>query len=75
MPVVALSRYPAVTRVHLTAERAQASVMKGKISYQVCEDAIPRLTTTTNPEDLADCDLIIEVRNQKHSTAPQTGPP
>ena len=47
--------------------------MKGKISYQVCEDAIPRLTTTTNPEDLADCDLIIEVRNPKHKQASQTG--
>ena len=38
----------------------KASVQKGKITYQACEDAIPRLTTTLDQADLADCDLIIE---------------
>lgn len=36
------------------------SVERGKITYQQCEDAIPRLRTTTDANDLADCDLIIE---------------
>ena len=43
----------------------KAAVMKGKISYQECEAAIPRLTTTTSADDLADCDLIIEAVPEK----------
>ena len=46
----------------------KASVQKGKITYQACEDAIPRLTTTLDQADLADCDLIIEA-------VPCAGPP
>ena len=43
----------------------KASVQKGKITYQACEDAIPRLTTTLDQADLADCDLIIEAVPEK----------
>ena len=39
--------------------------MKGKITYEQCENAIPRLTTTTDQADLADCDLIIEAVPEK----------
>ena len=39
--------------------------MKGKITYEQCENAIPRLTTTTDQTDLADCDLIIEAVPEK----------
>ena len=41
------------------------SVEKGKITYEQCEAAIPRLTTTTDQADLADCDLIIEAVPEK----------
>jgi threonine dehydrogenase-like Zn-dependent dehydrogenase len=41
------------------------AVEKGKITFQQCEDAIPRLTTTTDANDLADCDLIIEAVPEK----------
>ena len=53
----------------------KASVQKGKITYQACEDAIPRLTTTLDQADLADCDLIIEAVPCAPPAPPPPHPP